>query len=213
MVVEDRLVAALERRVGRALHVGREQPPARVVEPQRGVLAAAPRVRDALGPARVAQHRPRAVGAGGVEQVERVVQRGRVLVVAVGVREPHRHEAADELEARGLEALAQHLALPEVAGRAEVGAGVAGGADRLEHPLGIGDREVGPDGHLERAVAERGVGDLDHRAASQAPLAAERSIASSTRAQASISSTPGSPCSPSRTAARNVRASSTRRSS
>ena len=124
------------------------------------------------------------------------------------------HEAADDLERVGLEALAQHVALAEVAGRAEVDAGVARAADRLEHLLGLGHGEVGPDRHLERAVAERGVGDAHaHRAASHAPLAAERSIASSTRAQASISSTPGSRCSPSRTPARKLRASSTRRSS
>ena len=51
------------------------------------------------------------------------------------------------------------VALAEVAGRAEVGARVAGGADRLEDALGVGDGEVGADGHLEGAVGERRVGD------------------------------------------------------
>ena len=75
---------------------------------------------------------------------------------------------------------------------------VAGGRDLGQHALARRAREARADRHLERAVAERRVGDPRrlHRTASatvlsHAPVSAERSIASSTCAVATISAEPG----------------------
>ena len=125
-------------------------------------------------------------------------------VVAVGLGEAHRHEAADELEPAGGEPLAQHVALAEVAGRAEVDAGVARGADRREHVAAARAprSRCRRSSRRRRSSAARWRPSGSPRGLPGAATRAERSIASSTRAQASMSSTPGSPCSPSRTAAR-----------
>ena len=87
VVVEDRLEAALAGRVGGARDALDERAPARVVQAQRGVLAAAARVGDPLGAARVAQHGPRAGRAGRREQVERVVQAREALLPALALGE------------------------------------------------------------------------------------------------------------------------------
>src|SRR5204862_445746 len=148
------LVAALAGRVGGAVDALDEGPPAGVVEPQRGVLPAAPRIGDAVRAAGVAQHGPRAGRARGSEQLERMAQAREALLPVLALGEAHRDVAADDLELVRVQALREHRALAVVARRAEIGAGVPRAGDRGEHLLGVGHWERGADGHLEGAVAE-----------------------------------------------------------
>ena len=91
----------------------------------------------------------------------------------------------------------------EVAGRPEIRAGVARRAHLGQHALGVGHREVGPDRHLERPVAERGVGDLHRvaRARCASPSARTRPTARSHPARA-----PSRPSRPARARAARRRA-------
>ena len=126
MVVEDRLVAALAGGLGGARDVVGERAPAARRRAAARLLAAAAGVRDPLGPAGVAQHGPRAGRAGGVEQVERVVQRRRMSSSKRSASE-NRMGTKPPTTSRPLASSRSRsdVALAEVAGRAEVGAGVA----------------------------------------------------------------------------------------
>ena len=97
------------------------------------------------------------------EQVERQLHRGEVLVAVIGLAEPERDVRAGEAEPVPLEALAKLLAVAEVAGRPQLGALVARLRDRREHLLRPGHVREDADRDLERPVADRRIGDADHR--------------------------------------------------
>src|SRR2546423_6660584 len=77
--------------------------PARLVEP-----------RSARG-AGVCEHWTRVVAAR--EEVERRLDHGQILLPALGLAEPHLDEGASEVERETSEALAQRLAVAEIAER------------------------------------------------------------------------------------------------
>src|ERR687888_2789636 len=79
----------------------------------------------------------------------------------LGFAEPDRDVTPCEGQPVALEPLPQRLRVPEISGRAQLGAVVTSPRNRVEDALRIGHVRQNTDSDLERAVAARRIRDAD----------------------------------------------------
>ena len=161
VVVEGRLEAAVSAAFHRDRQPDREPPPAGVVETDRGVECRPAGQRRARRRARIGERRPRrpVVAAGEVEQVEQLVELAERGLEPGGLAERQLEVAAGEAEPPLGQPRREQIAGAEISRRTEIDPDVSGRRHRVEQRYRIGNVRVDADRDLERAVADRSIGD------------------------------------------------------